>query len=46
MKFNYSNNTIPTLVICVEKYDKNSKSFMFFDGATFHQLKVMKMDAY
>ncbi len=46
MKFNYSNNTIPTLVICVKKYDKNSKSFMFFDGATFHQLEVMRMDAY
>lgn len=46
MKINCLDNTIPTLVICVKKYDKNSKSFMFFDGATFHHLEVMRMDVY
>jgi hypothetical protein len=46
MKFDYSNNTILTLIICVKKYDKNSKSFTFFYGARFHQLEVMRMDAY
>ncbi len=46
MKFNYSNNTIPTPIICVKKYDNNSKSLTFFDGATFHQQEVMRMDVY
>jgi hypothetical protein len=46
MKIHYLDNTIPTFVICVWKYDKNSKSFMFFNGATFHHLEVMRMDAY
>ncbi len=46
MKIYYLDNTIPTLVICVKKNGKNSKSFMFSDGATFHHLEVMKMDAF